>query len=315
MGTFVNNFKDGFTVVDNSIINGKKLKLEALGLYTFLVSKPTGWNFSYRGLSSQLLESEKTLRRIVKQLVEAKLLLRVLVKDKNNNFAGYDWILHPTEEQLEAHIDPALRSKELPNTELPKGKLPKGKLPNGELQNGKGLSNTKPSNTKESKKECSNKKFSTDFNTQEDDILNEVDNIEAKQDLDIFEAVEEANDDNKPKSKKDAEDVANYLLEHILSFKPNIKQPNLSVWVKDIEKAIRIDKRTKEELVACIDWIYNSKQGNFWIPNILSGKKLRDKFDTMEAQMIREQGNSTYNHNKQALEAFVNSDDDTSIWG
>ena len=56
-------------------------------------------------------------------------------------------------------------------------------------------------------------------------------------------------------------------------------------WHQDIEKAIRIDKRTDQELIACIDWIY-SGDGDFWRPNILSGKKLREKFDTMEAQMI-----------------------------
>jgi len=87
--------------------------------------------------------------------------------------------------------------------------------------------------------------------------------------------------------KKDAMIVAKYLLSTIQSFKENFKTPNtLDSWVNDIEKAIRIDRRTREQLIGCIDWIYNSKQGEFWIPNILSGKKLREKYDTMEAQMM-----------------------------
>lgn len=80
--------------------------------------------------------------------------------------------------------------------------------------------------------------------------------------------------------------VADYLLFKIKHEKPNFKQPNLQQWAADIDKAIRIDKRTKDELIGCINWIY-SKQGEFWAPNIMSGKKLREKFDTMEAQMMR----------------------------
>ena len=57
-------------------------------------------------------------------------------------------------------------------------------------------------------------------------------------------------------------------------------------WSKDIDLAIRIDHRTEQQLIACIDWIYSSA-GSFWIPNIMSGKKLREKFDTMESQMMR----------------------------
>lgn len=89
-------------------------------------------------------------------------------------------------------------------------------------------------------------------------------------------------------SQIDAEVVANYLLKHIKEFKSNFKQPNLKRWEADIEKAIRIDSRTVDQLISCINWIY-SEQGSFWIPNIMSGKKLREKFDTMEAQMMQKQ--------------------------
>jgi len=85
----------------------------------------------------------------------------------------------------------------------------------------------------------------------------------------------------------DAEVVANHLLSKIQTNKPNFKEPNLTEWSKDIDRAIRLDNRTKEQLMFCIDWIYGA--GSFWIPNILSGKKLREKFDTMELQMMGSQ--------------------------
>jgi len=89
--------------------------------------------------------------------------------------------------------------------------------------------------------------------------------------------------------------VAKYLLKKILENKPNFKQPNIDIWAKDIREAITKDGRTPDQLIGCIDWIY-SKQGSFWIPNILSGKKLREKFDVMESQMINNR--STKNKNK-----------------
>jgi len=77
--------------------------------------------------------------------------------------------------------------------------------------------------------------------------------------------------------------VAEYLLSKISAAIPSFKKPNLDTWAKDIDKAIRLDNRTQKDLISCIDWIY-SKDGEFWVSNILSGKKLREKFDTMNIQ-------------------------------
>ena len=82
----------------------------------------------------------------------------------------------------------------------------------------------------------------------------------------------------------DSHDVANYLLQKILKHQPTFKKPNINEWSKEIDRAFRIDGRSKEELIRCIDWIYSTPKGSFWISNILSGKKLREKFDTMKMQ-------------------------------
>ena len=89
-----------------------------------------------------------------------------------------------------------------------------------------------------------------------------------------------------PTENEDSLKIANYLYKHILKINPSFKEPNLNSWAKDIDLAIRIDKRTTQELKECIEWIYNTKKGAFWIPNIMSGKKLREKFDTMNTQAI-----------------------------
>ena len=88
--------------------------------------------------------------------------------------------------------------------------------------------------------------------------------------------------------------IANYLKNNILRVNPTFKDLNAKLWAKDIELAIRIDKRTPEQLKECIDWIYSGKgNSSFWISNILSGKKLRQKFDTINMQAI------SYNKNNQ----------------
>jgi len=85
---------------------------------------------------------------------------------------------------------------------------------------------------------------------------------------------------------EDAKEVAEYLAERIKRFNPNAK-PKPKGWIRDIDLAMRIDGRSKDELLRCIDWIYETPEGSFWIPNILSGKKLREKFDTMQLQAQR----------------------------
>jgi len=82
-----------------------------------------------------------------------------------------------------------------------------------------------------------------------------------------------------------AEKISNYLLSKIISVNPKFKKPNLKGWIDEIEKAIRLDNRTEQELINAIDWIY-TPAGSFWQKNILSGKKLREKYDTMNMQVI-----------------------------
>jgi len=95
------------------------------------------------------------------------------------------------------------------------------------------------------------------------------------------------------KSFKDALDVAKYLSDAILEIQPTAKKPStLNGWAKDIELAIRIDKRDPELLKGCIDWIFREegKQQDFWKPIIRSGKNLRRKFDTLETQAQNTRG-------------------------
>jgi hypothetical protein len=49
-------------------------------------------------------------------------------------------------------------------------------------------------------------------------------------------------------------------------------------WAKDIDAMFRIDSRSPEQVQKVIEWC---QQDPFWSQNILSGSKLREKYDTL----------------------------------
>ena len=78
--------------------------------------------------------------------------------------------------------------------------------------------------------------------------------------------------------------IAQHLLEKIRENNPDFKQPNLQHWANDIRLAHDRDKRDYDKLDNMVDWCQND---DFWQANILSGKKLRDKYDRLAAEANR----------------------------
>lgn len=60
------------------------------------------------------------------------------------------------------------------------------------------------------------------------------------------------------------------------------RETSIKRWALDIEKMLRIDTRDQAEIEAVIEWAQND---DFWRSNILSGAKLREKYDTLRLQM------------------------------
>lgn len=71
------------------------------------------------------------------------------------------------------------------------------------------------------------------------------------------------------------------LLNNIKKNNPNFKEPNLQKWADDVRKTIELDKRTPEQVAFLMDW---AQRDSFWMANILSPGKLRQKFDTLLMQ-------------------------------
>lgn len=70
--------------------------------------------------------------------------------------------------------------------------------------------------------------------------------------------------------------LSKLLMDQILAFNERFKKPDLQKWSAEIDKMIRIDGRSVEDVEVLILWV---TQDNFWKTNILSTTKLREHFD------------------------------------
>lgn len=86
------------------------------------------------------------------------------------------------------------------------------------------------------------------------------------------------NEKNTPSSE--ALRLSDLLLSLIRARKPDfVKHGD---WAKDLDRMIRLDHRTPEGIEAVLRW---SQADPFWQANILSGAKLREKFDQLDLKM------------------------------
>lgn len=85
---FINKTQGNFTIVQNEILNSTLLSFEEKGLYTYLISKPDGWNFSSSGIQKDSKEKLGSIKRMLKSLENTGLLIRHKVKNSSGQFTG-----------------------------------------------------------------------------------------------------------------------------------------------------------------------------------------------------------------------------------
>ena len=122
-------------------------------------------------------------------------------------------------------------------------------------------------------------------NFAENNTLNNTFNISSSQ---IFEK-SKINDERVKKKKVFEADSEAYLLAKFLEkcitennpkFPQNESQRQR--WAKDFDLMLRIDRIDADDIAAAIEW---SQNDNFWRSNILSGKKLREKYQQLAMKM------------------------------
>lgn len=113
----INNFKKEktpFTQVANEVLNNKKLSFKAKGLYSYLFSKPDGWDFSSVRIKEDGTDGRKGILSGLKELEDAGFLSRKKLGD-----GRVDYLLKYSTQSPQT----ALRDD---NPESPKGTMPKG---------------------------------------------------------------------------------------------------------------------------------------------------------------------------------------------
>lgn len=88
-----------------------------------------------------------------------------------------------------------------------------------------------------------------------------------------------------------AVELSNALADSIAGWKPDYRglhsdrrKQTVARWAKDIDSALRLDKRKPETVRAIIDWLpsHEGRDGFRWRDQILSGKKLRAQYDKLD---------------------------------
>lgn len=125
----------GFTIIDNDIINDPRMHLKALGLFTYMWSKPDDWQFYISEIASHFKDGESAVSSAMKELMKLGYLKRTQNR-KDGKFSTYDYILQETPKP------------ENPSS-VPKGDLPKPEKPKSEkpIPENRGLLNTDSTNT------------------------------------------------------------------------------------------------------------------------------------------------------------------------
>lgn len=121
---------------------------------------------------------------------------------------------------------------------------------------------------------------------------------------------------NSQKSKNDFDEstteyqLSKLLFESIKQNDSNFKEPNLRKWACHIDKLIRLDNRTIDEIKRVISFATNDK---FWKSNILSTSKLRQKFSTLLIQ-LQERGKGFGTDRKQDKRATSRDTKELEEW-
>lgn len=160
-------------------------------------------------------------------------------------------------------------------------------------QNIDGLERVKQLNAERNKKYRERKKqqqLALENKGEENDV-----HVTSRDDTDIEEDKELDIDKDKKKKEKSSRhkfatcdtNGAKYLFEKIKGNNPKQKEPNFDTWSNDFRLMREKDNRELQEIKDVIDWC---QADSFWQGNILSAKKLREKFDQLTIQMNSKKG-------------------------
>lgn len=162
-------------------------------------------------------------------------------------------------------------------------------------QNIDGLERVKQLNAERNKKYRERKKqqqLALENKGEESDVCvtsRDDTDIEEDKEIDIDKEKDKKKKEKPPRHKFETCDTngAKYLFEKIKGNNLKQKEPNFDNWANEFRLMRERDNREPQEIKDVIDWC---QADPFWQGNILSAKKLREKFDQLTIQMKSKKG-------------------------
>ena len=250
------NPDDNYTKMPNDLLNNAAISDGAKVFWVYLESKPDTWSFHDSAIVKELKVSKETLRRRRNELRKFGFIAVKEVLSENGAKNGWDYIMYNKPRNVAA-IEASFKGIEF------KGGVPHINMDTPYPQK---CGERVPTDLWGHRKTNTNKTNNIVATEVDDEVTDEK---EISETMTMAIAV--------------GDHLVQKLSESIETYKPPTPA-KMKGWYRDIERAIRLDGRTQEQLISVIDWIHDGS-GTFWIANIKSGKKLRDQFDTLWFQM------------------------------
>lgn len=238
--SFTNNINidKKFTQLDNNIINNMKMSWREKGLLSYLISKPSGWEFSADRIANDGVDGVRSVRSSLKILIKTGWLTRKkLVTGKINYILDYgDFALFDYE------------SQDLSKT--------KSKVLQAHSAESAGISN-------KDKNKYLNNKVSKETPLEKDSEGTEQDDLNpAKKKI-------------KLKYTKKDKKIAKLHYKEVLAANPRTTiKFDKDKWADAVRKLREIDKYTSGEIHAALEF---ARQDNFWEKNSQSIPALRNR--------------------------------------
>ena len=130
--------KERFSIVDNKVIEDKRLSFKARGLLIYMLSKPDDWKFYTDELAKRSSKDGlSSIRTALKEIESAGYLVRKRERSNKGTFISQDWILT----DIPASV-PQVEKPHVDNPQVEKPHVDNQPLPNTDFKPNTDLSNT-----------------------------------------------------------------------------------------------------------------------------------------------------------------------------
>lgn len=252
-----------YTRIPNAAINDRALDLKAKGLLLLMRSKPPQWRFTEKNLASEAGVGRAQVRSAMATLIEAGYVKREAIPQDEG----------PPRWHTTVADCPVFGNRTM--GEAPMFDYPTVGKPDSR--------ETEPHSKKFNavKNEQCSKDVSDPSGT---DLVSVGEDRSEPPTIDT--PLTEASAEGWQEAKALAEYLADAMVE---SGGAGTKRPNVTrKWVQTMELLVRLDERTPEQVRNAIDWCHRGAGANFWSVNILSPGKLREQYERLRRQAMRD---------------------------